>query len=732
MITPALALGLLLLASPSRETVPDDVPAMPRPRVGLALGGGSAKGIAHVGVLKWLEEHHIPVDAIAGTSTGAFIGGAYAAGMSAADIEELMRAADWDLIMRPDIPYRLKSFRRKEDDLEYAIKLEAGLRHGFRLQSGLNPGHRIGLLLSRVAFPYSTVADFDDLAIPFRCVATDLETGEAVILKDGPLGPALRASMALPGTFDPVRLNGRLLSDGGILNNVPVDVVRGMGAAVVIAVSVGGQERDTPAETIGAVANRAIGLMMEQLDEPRLRRADVVILPDLGALGSSDFRQSGAIVALGYAAAQARAEALLPYALSDAEWDKYQRTRAGRERPKNGPITFVEVRGVSPEAAIQIADRFDEVLGQSPDPDTIESTLDWVIGLGRHASAMYHRRLRGRDEGLGIEIRDKSYGPPFVKFSLDVDNEDKDVNLTVGARVTVMDPIGAGSEWRIDTSLGSTLGLSTELLKSLGGRGPLSRGAFLAPRASYVRTTESLYVGSELRAIYSRQRMGAGFDLGWIIGRATQFRIGYETAFVRNVTRVGDRFPRDQGSEQSARARFSYNGQDRAYLPTRGARFNATASWRLDVPDVARDFGALEAGGSAAFRLSNRQHVALSADAGMSLGGDPPTLYQFTLGGPFRLSSFPPQAFRGSNFALGRVAYRAAIARLPDLLGDRLYVTGIVEAGSAFDRAQGARIKTSFSGGLVADTFLGPFFAGASVGNGGGVRAYFLIGSLIR
>ena len=207
-----------------------------RPRVGLALSGGSARGIAHVGVLRWLEEHHVPVDAIAGTSSGAFIGGAYATGMSAAEIQKMMAEADWDMILRPDIPYALKSQRRKEDDRAYPIKLDAGLRHGFRLQSGLNPGHRIGLLLSRIAFPYSAVESFDDLPIPFRCAATDLEKSAVEIFDHGPLGPAIRASMALPGTFDPVRLGDRLLSDGGILDNTPVDVARSMGASVVIAV----------------------------------------------------------------------------------------------------------------------------------------------------------------------------------------------------------------------------------------------------------------------------------------------------------------------------------------------------------------------------------------------------------------------------------------------------------------------------------------------------------------
>ncbi len=703
-----------------------------RPRVGLALGGGSAKGIAHVGVLQWMEEHHIPVDAIAGTSTGAFIGGAYATGLSAAEIKEMLRNADWDLIMRPDIPYPLKSLRRKEDDREYPIKLEAGLRHGFRLQSGLNPGHRVGLLLSRVAFPYSTVESFDDLTIPFRCVATDLEKGASVVLDRGPLGPALRASMALPGSFDPVRLGGRLLSDGGILNNVPVDVVRAMGADIVIAVSVGAQERDTPSETIAAVANRAIGLMMEDLDKPRLRHADVVILPDLEGLGSSDYRKSEEITARGYAAAEAQADALLRYALDEEAWAKYREELRERRHPRTGPVSFIEVTGVSDAAAAQIARRFDPDLGQAPDPAMIESHLDWVIGHGRYASAMYDRRVRGDRDGLGIEIRDKSYGPPFVKFSLDLDNESKDINLTLGSRITFMDVAGPGSEWRVDTSLGSTLRFATELLRPLGSSGPLRRGAFVAPRALYTRTNENLYEAGELVAIYSRQRAGAGLDLGWIVGRTTQFRVGYEAAYVRNVTRIGNLLPRSRGAEQTARIRFDYDGQDRAYFPSHGVRFTSAASWMVKAPDATRGFGRAEGAASLAWRMSPRHHFTFYVDGGASFGEIPSMLYQFSLGGPSRLSAFPPNAFRGPNFLLGRAGYRTQLGRLPNLLGDRLYLAGLVEIGSAFDRASGARFNSSFTGGLAADTFFGPFFVGASVGNGGAVRAYFIVGALVR
>lgn len=699
--------------------------------MGLALGGGSAKGIAHVGVLRWMEEHQVPVDAIAGTSSGAFVGGAYATGMSASEIEEMLRSADWDLILRPDIPYPLKSFRRKEDDREYPIKLEAGLRHGFRLQSGLNPGHGIGLLLSRIALPYSTVESFDDLSTPFRCVATDLETGEAVVIDRGPLGPALRASMAVPGTFDPVRLRGRLLSDGGILNNVPVDVARAMSADVVIAVSVGAPERDKPAETIGAVASRAIDLMVQDLEGPRLRQADVVILPDFKGLGSSDYRKSEAIAARGYAAAAAQADALLRYALEAEAWATYKAARRERRRPTIGPFSFVEVTGVPDAAAAQIARRFERDLAQAPNPTAIESDLDRVIGRGRYASAMYDRRWRGGKEGLGIEIRDKSYAPPFVKFSLDVDNENRDIDVTLGSRITLMDLAGWGSEWRVDASLGSTLRLATELLRPLDGSGPARGGAFVAPRAVYARTGETLYANGERLASYSRQRVGAGLDVGWILGDGTQVRAGYEAAQVRNVARVGDLPPRSSGAEQALRVRFDHDGQNGAYFASHGVRFTSGATWMVEAPDAARGFGRAEGAISIAWRVARRHSATFYADGGASFGQAPPILYQFGLGGPSRLGAFPPNAFRGPHVLLGGAAYRMRLGRLPSLLGDRLYLTGLVELGSAFDQLSGARFKTSFTAGLAADTFFGPFFVGGSVGTGGAVRAYFIVGRLV-
>lgn len=703
-----------------------------RPRVALALGGGSARGLAHVGVLRWLEEHRVPVDAIAGTSAGAFVGGAYATGLSAAEIQDLLRGADWDLILRSDVPYRVKAYRRKQDDRDYAVKFEAGLRHGFRLQSGLNSGHHLGLLLSRIALPYSTVASLDDLPIPFRCVATDLELGQTVVLDHGPLGPALRASMAVPGSFDPVRLGGRLLSDGGILDNVPVDVARAMGAEVVIAVNVSALAHERPPETIGAVASRAIDLMMHDLEQPRLRRADVVITPDLDGLRASDYRQVDALAQRGYAAAAAQAEALLPYSLDALAWARHQAALEQRRRPSTAPLAFVEVTGVPERAAAQIARQLERDLAQPPDPAAIEADLDQLVGLGRYASAMYDRRRRGPEEGLRVEIRDKSYAPPFVRFGLDLDVQNQDVNLTLGSRLTLMDVTSAGSEWRVDLALGSTLGLASELFQPLGGGGPAHRGAFLAPRAFYARASEDLYTDGELAAVYSRQRLGAGLDLGWTFGRRTQLRAGYQAADVKNAARVGDGLPGSSGGEQAARMRFDHDGQDRAYFPSRGLRFTSTTAWLPRAPDAPRGFGSTEGDLGLAWRLAPRHHVTLRAVGGAGLGPAAPPLYQFSLGGPFRLGAFPPDAFRGPNLLLGAVGYRTQLGRLPSLLGDRLYLTALAEVGSVFDHPADARVRSSFTAGLAADTFFGPVFAGGSLGSGGAARAYFLVGRLVR
>src|SRR6266478_5738856 len=251
-VTPRLGVLSLILAVQSlaasaitnAQTEADQPGAAPatahRPRVGLVLSGGGARGAAHIGVLKVLEELHVPIDAIAGTSMGAVVGGLYASGLDAHEIEAIMTSLNWQDAFRDRPPREDLTFRRKQEDQNFLVKFPLGLRGGkVLLPKGLIQGQRLNQTLRRLTLPVAHITNFDDLASPFRAVATDLETGEAVVIGSGDLTSAMRASLSAPGVFAPVEREGRLLVDGGIAENLPIDVARAMNVDILIVVDVG-------------------------------------------------------------------------------------------------------------------------------------------------------------------------------------------------------------------------------------------------------------------------------------------------------------------------------------------------------------------------------------------------------------------------------------------------------------------------------------------------------------
>src|SRR6201984_3455176 len=231
-----IAFILLLLLWPGVTRAQQDATPRPRPKIGVAWEGGAAMGLAHIGVLKWFEEHHIPVDYVAGTSMGGLVGGFYATGMTPEEMQQLIEGLEWRKILGDHPPYEDLSYRRKEDQRAYPNSLIFGLKHGLSAPEGLIAGHQIGLLIDRVALPYYGISSFDDMPVPFRCVATDLVSGQSHVFKDGPLAIALRSTMSIPGVFSPVREGKAVYVDGGLLDNLPNDCVRKMGAEIVIGV----------------------------------------------------------------------------------------------------------------------------------------------------------------------------------------------------------------------------------------------------------------------------------------------------------------------------------------------------------------------------------------------------------------------------------------------------------------------------------------------------------------
>lgn len=315
-----------------------------RPRVGPALGGGATRGLAHIGVLEWLEERRIPVDAIAGTSVGGFVGGSYASGRPAAEVRAMVADIDCDRLFRGDVEYALRSDRRKEDRRRYPVRPEFGLRGGLRLAQSLDPGHEVELLLSRIALPYAAPLEFDELPTPSRAVATDLAGADVAELGSGSLASALRATTAIPGVFQPTERDSLLLADGGLLNNVPADVVSRMGADVVIAVDVGAplQAREEM-QTLLSVAKQALVIMMTERTRSVLSsHADHVITLALEGISAIDWRRFDTIPALGYQAAAA-GESPAPLSLSPVAWERHiEARRVRRAQPLLEP-RFVEV-----------------------------------------------------------------------------------------------------------------------------------------------------------------------------------------------------------------------------------------------------------------------------------------------------------------------------------------------------------------------------------------------------
>ena len=326
-------------------------PAKPRLKIGVALEGGGALGLAHVGVLQWLEENHIPIDYIAGTSMGGLVGGFYATGMTPADLKKLVEGVNWDEILRDRTPYQDLSFRRKQDQRAYPNSLVLGLRKGLYLPAGLNAGHQIGLLIDRETLPYFGLTSFDALPVPFRCVATDLVSGKEFVFKDGSLPEALRATMSIPGAFTPVHDGQRVYVDGGLVNNLPTNVVRQMGADIVIAVHL--ETQPMAAENIQSlltVLEQSVRAVISESEVRGLANADAVVSVNLGHFGMRDFTKNEPIMQTGYEAAKGKSKLLERFAVDDAAWQEYVRDRDSRKQTATPVPQFIQVQGTSAPA----------------------------------------------------------------------------------------------------------------------------------------------------------------------------------------------------------------------------------------------------------------------------------------------------------------------------------------------------------------------------------------------
>lgn len=735
-----MALALLLGLVRPDTTCAQDVTAGPtsttsarRPVVGLALSGGGALGLTEIGVIKWLEENHIPVDRVAGTSMGSIIGSMYASGMSPTEIQDFAEKIDWDSAFLPEPGYTELSYRRKQDRRDFLVAAPLGLKHGLRGPNGLNSGQAAGLLLDRIAIQQSGIANFDELPIPFRCVATDMQSGEAVVLQHGFLADAVRASMAIPGLFTPVELNGQVLADGGMVQNVPVETVHDMGADSIIAVELHYPPEDVAQlGTLVGVLSRAIDVMIIQNERRSLALAQAKVRVDMQGFSIADYKRVRELVELGYKAAASQSTDLTKYAITDpAEWQKYLSEREARKRPALKKVEKIVVTGADPDTNRRIEQQIARQTQGDLDPNAVEKQLTRISGIGQFDRLGYEGFTQNGVPTLRITAHEKTYGPPFVDLAVNVEGSGVAAfDFSAGARVTFMDLFHRGGEWRSDLLFGSNDLAATEYYQPL-----MQSRFFVAPYLFASKFARNSFSGLTRIAVFGDERAGGGFDIGYNTGRRSEFRLGYRVFEGKLSPLVGAAgLPIVHGSTGEIRARFVWDGQDSPSVPSRGSRIVATASRVLQSPDLIHPIAQIDVQSSNFIPVGGKTSLFLAASGGTTFNGTAGPFQVFALGGPFRLGAYLPDSFLGNHYAYASFGFRRELYHMPQLVGKKIYWGGWYEAGTAFGTQTSETgpvvVRGAFNLGLIADTIVGPIALAGSVSPTGQSRVNFSIGRL--
>ncbi len=739
MIKKIVAICIILLLNFPYTVFSQTNATKKRPTVGLVLSGGGARGFAHIGVLKVLEENRIPVDYVGGASMGGLIGALYALGKTPGEIEQLVGTLNWDTLLQISASLENLSFRRKEDrrNIPAPITLK-GKANNLKLPNALNSGHEIGLLFDRITLQYASVKDFDDLPIPFRTVGTDMLSGNSVTLRNGSLSRALRATMSIPGVFSPVVVEGRILSDGGLVNNIPTDVVKAMGADILIVVNIETQlgNRET-LESLPGVLAQTINIATLDNSRRSLRQADFIIAPDLQDFSLADFGESEKIIELGRTGAQQKVVLLKGLSLDETEWQAHLANRQQRELPDIAPIPkFVAVEGTDEDATRTIKAELGEKYTNQPLDQTkqteLAKDLSNLTGTGRFDSLNYGLTEKGGETGLLISssrIGETISTPTRLELGFDVNSVESDnVNFNFLARLTFYDVGRNGAEWRNDIRLGSSTFFASEYYRPLG-----ATDFFIAPRAGYERRRINLFSDGNRLAEYVEKTAQAGIDIGYIFNPRSELRAGYTIGYKSVERRIGDPLlPNLKGKFSVAGLNWTYDGLDNAQIPTRGIFTKNTLNYFFDSPEATDKFTQAESRFNVFNPLDEQNILFGFGGGGTTFGGTPSLTQQFALGGPFRLGGYGFDEFRGNNYLRGGFGILHNPKIFPTFLGGKTYLGAWYEAGSIFEKFSQGNFRQSFSGGAVIETPFGPIFIGGSLNENARGRFYFSLGKFFR
>ena len=728
--SPHIVAAAVLAAALAFPAAGQDAQAPPRrPKIGIAFAGGGARGGAHVGVLKVLEELRVPVDYVAGTSIGSIVAALYASGMSPDEMEKVLATTDWDDALNDDQGRKDQPYRLKEDDDLYLIKAELGFYKGkLVLPSGLVHGQKLNYLLRRMTLPATNVRDFDRLRIPFRCVATDIVTGGKVVLSQGDLARAVRASMAIPGFFTPVEWDGKLLTDGGTADNMPVDVVREMGADVVIAIDISTplKKRDEITSFL-SIAGQTSGFLTRLNVEEQIRTLkkdhDVLVTPNLDEVSTLDFKQFPKASKQGFIAADAMRATFARFSVSEAEYAAFlKKQRDPRVDPVVQEVRVEAPAGVDPRL---LEGRIRSKPGKVDWP-LVERDLARLYELGDYETVDFHVATEGEKKILIFGGAPKPPAPTRVRFGLllNTDFSSSSFGLRLGTYFTRLNALRGEVRTKIEVGHQNSILLEFYQPTDFAGR------FFVSPTVAFTRQPFDLYVEDTNVARLRTDQIGGGLDVGVSFGRYGEVRLGAVRAQTNFKTEIFSGQP-TSGTAQSAalRLRAVLDQADSVTFPRNGYAAALEIFEAFDSAGGYDRYGKLKA--SAGFAKSFRETTAVvSFKTDSRIGPDARPAYdQARLGGLLNLSGLAPGQIYGDNTILGRLILYQRLAKMNSLVGTGVYAGLSIETGQAWTTGLTfSDLRLAGSAFLAADTSLGPLYLAVGLADRGFHSFYLALG----
>jgi len=731
LLAAAIVAGPGLAAEP--EGAPKTTDGAKRPKICLVLSGGGARGAAHVGVLKVLEEYRVPIDCIAGTSMGSLVGAAYATGTSVAEMEKINASISTELLFKERPPRQERSIRQKQEDVKNFVGPEIGIGSGgLTLAKGLVTGVQLETVLRQLS-KVKGFHRFDDLPIPYRAVATDLVTGRAVVFSEGELANVMRASMSVPGAVAPAEFGGMMLVDGMLTSNLPVETARAMGADIVIAVNVGTPllRREQLSGILG-ITGQMLSILTEQNVQASLaslKSTDILISPDLGEFTTGDFDNLPKIGPLGEVAARKVADQLARLSLPPAEYAALRKRQLVEVVPDLQPvdeIRFGPMRNVNPRTAQA---RMETQAGKPIDQQILDRDMRRIYGTGDFEHVSYRFLEEPSKRVMVVDAIEKSWGLDSLRFGIGLSSDfqgDAYFNLIGSYRKRWLNSLGA--EWRTDVQIGRTSSVGSEIYQPLTPEGQF----FIAPRVTFERRSADLYQGDRRIATYDTSSALAAVDFGVVLGQYGELRVGIEGGTLEPKLDTGPESLSPGASNVSRGAyelRLLFDRFDSIHFPRYGWRggvkvYNSNSQLGAD-----NDYTKWDADAAGAYSFGEHT-INVAVKFGGKMGSDPlPRFDLFQWGGFLQQSGYATGQLAGGTLKYGRVMYYHRILRGTLLEG--AYGGASIEFGKVGNPLVPGNpdgLLKSASLFVAVDSPIGPMYLGYGRANDGNSSMYFYLG----